>query len=251
MMEENIEKQTDKIVLRCLVVDDEPVAREGLSDFVAKVDFLELAGTCASALEATGYINKGEVDLIFLDINMPYLSGTDFLESLENPPLTIFTTAYSEYALDGFRLQVVDYLMKPIAFKRFYQAAVNALQQFNLRNPAENGENSQPDYMYIRQGDSFEKIYWEDILYIESMQNYAKLHFRQNKKVIHQTLSSLEEMLPKDEFFRIHKSYLINVSQIDSIMGGRVFVGGIELPLSRHRKEELLKQVVYKNLISK
>ncbi|MCC8186782.1 MAG: LytTR family DNA-binding domain-containing protein [Bacteroides sp.] len=250
-MEKTIEKQEDKTVLRCLVVDDEPVTREGITDFIAKVEFLELVGECSSALEAMEYVNQGTIDLMFLDINMPYLSGTDFLESLDHPPLTIFTTAYSEYALDGYRLQVVDYLMKPIAFKRFYQATVNALQQFKLRHPAENNGNGQQDYMYIRQGDSFEKIYWPDILYMESMQNYAKLHFRKDKKVIHQTLSSLEEMLPKEQFFRIHKSFLINVSHIDSIMGGRVFVSGIELPLSRHRKEELLNQVVYKNLISK
>jgi len=250
-MEENIEKQTDQTVLRCLIVDDEPVAREGIKDFIAKVDFLELVGDSASAMKAMEFINKGIVDLMFLDINMPYLSGMDFLESLENPPLTIFTTAYSEYALDGYRLQVVDYLMKPIAFKRFYQAALNAQQTFKLRNPAESNGSGQQDYLYIRQGDSFEKICWQDILYIESMQNYAKLHFKEDKKVIHQTLSSLEEMLPPEQFFRIHKSFLINVARIDSIMGGRVFVGGIELPLSRHRKEELLKQIVYKNLISK
>ncbi|MCD7973295.1 MAG: LytTR family DNA-binding domain-containing protein [Candidatus Azobacteroides sp.] len=250
-MEENIGKEANKIVLRCLVVDDEPVTREGMVDFIAKVEFLELVGDCSSALEAMEYVNKGITDLIFLDINMPYLSGMDFLESLDNPPLTIFTTAYSEYALEGYRLQVVDYLMKPIAFKRFYQAAVNALQLFKLRNPVESSGNGQQEYMYIRQGDSFEKIYWPDILYIESMQNYVKLHFREDKKVIHQTLSSLEEMLPKEQFFRIHKSFLINVAQIDSIMSGRVFVNGIELPLSRHRKEDLLNQVVYKNLISK
>ncbi|MCD8260823.1 MAG: LytTR family DNA-binding domain-containing protein [Bacteroides sp.] len=250
-MEENIEKQASKVVLRCLVVDDEPVAREGIVDFMVKVNFLELVEDCSSALEATEYINKERIDLIFLDINMPYLSGMDFLESLDHPPLTIFTTAYSEYALDGYRLQVVDYLMKPIAFKRFYQAAVNALQLFKLRNHAEKSGNEQQDYMYIRQGDSFEKIYWPDILYMESMQNYVKLHFREDKRVIHQTLSSLEEMLPREQFFRIHKSFLVNVAQIDSVMGGRVFVGGVELPLSRYRREKLLNQVVYKNLISK
>ncbi|MCD8031551.1 MAG: LytTR family DNA-binding domain-containing protein [Bacteroides sp.] len=251
MMEETLEKQGDKTVLRCLVVDDEPVTREGIADFIAKVEFLEQVGECSSALEAMEYVNKGTIDLMFLDINMPYLSGMDFLESLDHPPLTIFTTAYSEYALDGYRLQVVDYLMKPIAFKRFYQAAVNALQLFKLRHPVEKSGNGQQDHMYIRQGDSFEKIYWPDILYLESMQNYVKLHFREDKKVIHQTLSSLEKMLPKEQFFRIHKSFLINVSHIDSIMGGRVYVSGVELPLSRHRKEELLNQVVYKNLISK
>ena len=114
--------------MKCLVIDDEPIARNGIVDFVSKIDFLEVAGTCASALEATSYIQEKEVDLLFLDINMPYLTGLEFLESLDNPPLVIFTTAYSEYALEGYRLQVVDYLLKPITFQRFYQAALKAKQ---------------------------------------------------------------------------------------------------------------------------
>lgn len=235
-------------LLKCLVVDDESIAREGIIEYINKLDFLSVAGVCSSALEAAEYLKKHEIDLMFLDIQMPHLSGLEFLESLQNPPLTIFTTAYSEYALDGFRLQVVDYLLKPIAFKRFFQASMKALEIVKLRNQNDDMENSN---MFVRQGDSFVRIVWSDILYIESMQNYVKLHFKDRMLTIYQTMISLEEMLPKDAFFRIHKSYLVNILHIDLITGNKLLIDGNELPISRQRKDELLNTVVYKNLISK
>ncbi len=240
--------KTQGQILKCLVVDDESIAREGIVEYINKLDFLSVEGICSSALEAAEYLKKHEIDLMFLDIQMPHLSGLDFLESLQSPPLTIFTTAYSEYALDGFRLQVVDYLLKPISFKRFFQASMKALELAKLRNQGEEQENSN---MFVRQGDSFVRIVWSDILYVESMQNYAKLHFKDKTLTIYQTMISLEEMLPKDSFFRIHKSYLVNILHIDLITGNRLLIDGNELPISRQRKEELLNTVVYKNLISK
>lgn len=237
-------------IMRCLVVDDESFAIEGIVNHIKKLNFLEVVDTCSSAIEAGEVLRQKEVDLMFLDINMPDLSGLDFLESLEQPPLTIFTTAYSEYALDGFRLNVVDYLLKPIGFQRFFQAVEKALNTFQTRLSTSK-EDSQSSEMYIRQGDSFIRIMWEEILFVESMQNYLKLHFEEKSFVIHQTMSSLEELLPKESFFRIHKSYLVNVTHIDLISGGRVFVKGKELPLSKHRKDELLNNVVLKKLISK
>ncbi len=235
--------------MKCLIIDDEPIARNGIADFVSKIDFLETVGTCASALEATSYLQEKAIDLLFLDINMPYLSGLEFLESLENPPLVIFTTAYSEHALDGYRLQVVDYLLKPITFQRFYQASLKAKQWHQMLSSP---KQSQLDpFLYVRQEEGFQKISWIDILYIEGMQNYAKLHFKDKVLIIHQTMISLEETLPKEIFFRIHKSFLVNVTHIDSISGGRLFIKGQELPISRTRREELLKEVVYKNLLSR
>lgn len=235
-------------ILKCLVVDDESIAREGIVEYISKLDFLTVTGVCSSAIEAAEYLKKHEIDLMFLDIQMPHLSGLEFLESLQNPPLTIFTTAYSEYALDGFRLQVVDYLLKPITFKRFFQASMKAMEMTKLRNQGDDVENSN---MFVRQGDSFVRIVWTDILYIESMQNYVKLHFKDKTLTIYQTMISLEEMLPKDAFFRIHKSYLVNILHIDLITGNKLLIDGNELPISRQRKDELLNTVVYKNLISK
>ncbi|QNK64454.1 response regulator transcription factor [Pedobacter sp. PAMC26386] len=241
---------TNEATLQCLVIDDEPLAREGIIDFCSKLDFLQVAGSCSTAMEASTYIQQGHIDLLFLDINMPYLSGLEFLESLEHPPLAILTTAYSEHALEGYRLQIVDYLLKPITFKRFYQAALKARQHHSMRVTA---KHPQPvdTFLYVRQGDSFQKISWVDILYIEGMQNYAKLQFKDRELIIHQTMISLEETLPKDNFFRIHKSYLINISHIDSVSGGRVFINGNELPISRNRREDLLNEVVYTKLISR
>jgi DNA-binding LytR/AlgR family response regulator len=244
-------KQASSQPLKCLIVDDEPIAIKGVVNFINQLDFLEVADTCTSALKATEILKSKDIDLMFLDVNMPMLSGLGFLESLDKPPLTILTTAYSEHALEGFRLNVVDYLMKPLEFQRFFQAANKALDLFQSRIILEKKKEGADSDMYIRQGDTFQRIIWEDILFVEGMQNYLKLHFKNETLIIHQTMISLEEMLPKDSFFRIHQSYLINTHKIDAISGGRVFIDGKQLPVSRHRKEDLLKTVVYIKLISK
>jgi len=250
-MGEIVSKQTSSRLLRCLIVDDEPIAIKGVVNFINQLDFLEVADTCTSAMKATEILKAKDIDLMFLDINMPMLSGLEFLQSLDKSPLTILTTAYSEHALEGFRLNVVDYLMKPLEFQRFFQAANKALSIFQSRLILQNNKEGADSDMYIRQGDTFQRIIWQDILFVEGMQNYLKLHFKEKTLIIHQTMISLEEMLPKDAFFRIHQSYLINTHKIDAISGGRVFIDGKQLPISRHRKEALLKAVVYIKLISK
>lgn len=240
-----------KSSLRCLVVDDEAIAIEGLIAYIEKLDFLEVKATCSSAIEAAEILRKEEIDLMFLDINMPHLSGLDFLESLEKAPLTVLTTAYSEYALEGYRLNVVDYLLKPIGFQRFFQAAVRAQEMFSSRILMRANEDNGQTGMYIRQGDAFKRIEWKDILYVEGMQNYVKLHFREEVLVIHQTMTSLENLLPGNLFFRIHRSYLINVAYIESVSGNRLFINGSELPVAAPKMKDLLDQVIYRNLISK
>lgn len=237
--------------LKCLIVDDELVAIKMIESYIEKLDFLVVEDACSSAIEAADILKRKEIDLMFLDINMPYLSGLDFLESLDKAPLTIITTAYSEYALDGFRLHVADYLLKPFSFQRFFQAAQIAMDLFNSRILLQNGADGKSDVMYIRQGDSFQRINREDILYIESMQNYLKLHFTDKTFIIHQTMAALEELLPPNVFFRVHKSYLVNTLHIDSISGGRLFITGKEIPISKYRKEEFLNMVVYNKLGSK
>ncbi|HKG07563.1 MAG TPA: LytTR family DNA-binding domain-containing protein [Pedobacter sp.] len=250
-MTEILSKRSGSQPLKCLIVDDEPVAIKGVVNFINQLDFLEVAATCTSAMKATEILKAKDIDLMFLDINMPMLSGLEFLESLDKSPLTILTTAYSEHALEGFRLNVVDYLMKPLEFHRFFQAANKALDLFESRIVLQSGRSGADLDMYIRQGDTFQRIIWEDILFVEGMQNYLKLHFKEKTFIIHQTMTSLEDMLPGQAFFRIHQSYLINTHKIDAISGGRVFIDGKQLPISRHRKEDLLKTVVYVKLISK
>lgn len=237
--------------LRCLIVDDEPVAIDGLIHYVTKLDFLEVTQSCFSAIEAEKVLKTKEIDLMFLDINMPYLSGLDFLETLVNPPLTILTTAYSEYALEGYRLNVVDYLLKPIGFQRFFQAASKAREVFKSRLLLENKEDITESNLYVRQGDRFNRILWKDILYIEGMQNYVRLHFNGKSLIIHQTMTSLEQMLPDNNFFRIHRSYIVNVNRIDSVSGNRVFINGKELPISTAKRDDFYNKVVYNKLISR
>lgn len=246
-----ITKESDIHKLKCLIVDDESIAVKGIANYIDRLDFLEVHASCSSAIEAAGILKKGAVDLMFLDINMPYLSGIEFLESLDNPPLTILTTAYSEFALEGYRLHVVDYLLKPYSFQRFFQAVQKANGLFRSRLLLSKNDGDKTSDIYIRQGDSFQRIQWNDILYVEGMQNYLKLHMADKTYVIHQTMISLEEMMPEDLFFKIHKSFLVNVSRIDTISGGRLFVNGTELPISKLRREELMNTVVYKKLISK
>lgn len=246
-----LSKQPDNMKLKCLIVDDEENAIDGIMDFLNDAGSFEVIDTCLSALEAIDVLKREEIDLMFLDINMPRLTGLELLETLQNPPLTILTTAYSEFALEGYRLNVVDYLLKPYTFQRFIQATQKALDLYKSRLLIEKNGVSKTEDVYVRQGDSFLRINLEDILFVEAMQNYQKLHLRDKIFIIHQTMTSLEEMLPKESFFRIHNSYLINICQIDKINNGRLFINENELPISRHRKEDLLKAVVYNKLISK
>lgn len=235
--------------IKCLVVDDESIAREGLIEYINEISGFTVVGECASAIEATEFLKKNPVDLMFLDIQMPYLLGLDFLESLTIPPLTIITTAYSEYALDGYRLHIVDYLLKPISFKRFYQATEAVKAIVNLMS--NNDIKQKSTKVFVRQNDNFIKIDWTEILYVESMQNYVRLHFDDRALTIYQTMTVMENTLPKDSFFRIHKSYLVNLTHVDQISANKLIIHGIELPISRTKKEELYDNVVYKKLISK
>lgn len=237
--------------LKCLIIDDEPVAIDGLIHYIAKLEFLEVTHSCFSAMDAEKALKTTEIDLMFLDINMPYLSGLDFLETIKEPPLTILTTAYSEYALEGYRLNVVDYLLKPIGFQRFFQAVSKAREVFNSRLLLENKEKMIEQNLYVRQGDNFNRILWKDILYIEGMQNYVRLHFKDKSMIVHQTMISLEQMLPDNTFFRIHRSYIVNVNYIDSVSGNRIFINDKELPLSTAKRDVFYSNVVYNRLISK
>lgn len=250
-MAELISKQPTPSRIKCLIVDDESIAIKGIINYIEKLDFLEAAAYCSSALEAAEILKKSEIDLMFLDINMPHLTGLEFLETLDKPPLTIITTAYSEYAIEGFRLHVVDYLLKPIAFQRFFQAVSKAQTLFRSQLIMKDGHEGTKSDMYIRQGDAFLRIEWEDILYAEGMQNYVKLYFKDKVLTIHQTMASLEEILPKNHFFRTHRSYLINISHIHKISGGEVSIHGSNLPIAKPKRQDLLNAVVYKNLISK
>jgi len=179
---------------------------------------------------------------------MPNLSGIDFLTTLKEPPLTILTTAYSEYALEGYQLNVIDYLLKPISFPRFFQASQKALYAYNAKvEPAT--KQLEAEDIFIKQGDTYIRIYLKDIRYIESMQNYIKIYLADTMYMVHQTLVAMENILPNTSFFRIHKSYLVNLSAITAIVRNNVHIGTQELPISKYRKEELLTILLHKKVV--
>ena len=229
----------------CVITDDEPFAVKGLKKYVEKLDFLELAGTCEDALELNQLLQKQPVDLLFLDIEMPHLSGVDFVKSLKNPPLVIFTTAYEKYALEGYSLDVLDYLLKPISFDRFVKAANKAHQYLQLTRQNVQAE----DFFFIKCGTTIEKVFLQDILFVESDQNYLHLYTSQKKLTAHFTLKAMKEQLPETQFIQPHKSYLAAIDKIDSIKGNQLFIGEFIVPISKYLREEVLEKIVNRNLL--
>ena len=236
--------------LRTLLIDDEPLAREGLVSYVNKVDFLSLQGTCEQALEAVPYLSSGTVDLLFLDIQMPQVNGLDFLKSLPQAPLTILTTAYPSYALEGYQLDVLDYLVKPITFPRFLQGAHKALKQFQLLQNKESESLIQKDHFFIKCESQYEKIRYEDILFIEAMQNYITLYTAERKYLALLTMKAIEEALPRTMFMRVHRSYIVAFDQVDTFRGHELLIGDYRVPVSRAHREAVHQQIIGGKLLS-
>jgi two-component system, LytTR family, response regulator len=235
--------------LNCIIVDDEPLAREGLANYVREVDFLQLAGSCEHPLELAALLDQNPVDLIFLDIQMPKMSGIDFLRQLQNPPMVIITTAYPSYALEGFQLNVMDYLLKPITFERFFKAASKARDyQKLLQKPPVAGVQ---DYFFIKCGNKYEKIFFDDILYVEGMQNYVSIYTDKGKYVTMLSLGSLADKLNDHAFIRVHKSFIAAIAKISGIEGNELFIGSNRIPISRNYRQEVMEKVLNKKLWDK
>jgi len=227
-------------VIDCLIVDDEPIAREGIMEYIRQIDYLNPVGQCKSATEAASLLQKNKVDLSFIDIQMPKLSGIEFVKALADPPLIIFTTAYSEYALEGFELDVVDYLLKPISFQRFLKAVDKAQNYLHARNK---DVSITPDFFFIKCNGKIEKIIMDDVIYIEAMSNYVIIHTRQKKYITYLTFSGIEEQLPSHLFVRIHKSYLVAVSAIQTIDGNEIITNSMRLPLSKNYRNDVMARI--------
>lgn len=226
--------------LRCLLVDDEPPALEILESYVSAVEGLELVGTCPNAVQAFGVLQHQPVDLLFLDIKMPRLLGTDFVRSLRTPPQVIFTTAYREYALDGFELDVVDYLLKPIAFERFLRAVSKVLRTDAPAPPEREPFSPNAEaFLYFRADRKMVKVLVRDIRYAESVGDYVKIVTATGKPLlVKQTLHAVEAMLPATQFVRIHRSFVVALDKITAYTPTHVEVAGQELPVGRlHQKE--------------
>lgn len=224
--------------INCLVIDDEPPARDILKKYIAGVELLHLSGECSNAVETLSFLQNNAVDLLFLDIKMPYILGTSFLRTLKNPPKVIFSTAFRKYAVEGFDLNAVDFLLKPISFERFLQA-VNKVMQMNIPVTANTNslneslpEQSHP-FLYFRADRKMVKVFLDDILFIESLKDYIKVVTTNKTIISKQSISSLEEMLAKDSFVRVHRSYIIAVNKIDSYNTDTIEIAKKEIPIGR------------------
>ncbi len=237
--------------MKCVIVDDESLARRLLADYVSKVPELELVGACDSAIAAKTLVRQQEVDLLLLDIQMPDLTGIELLKILPTPPITIFTTAYAEYALEGYSLDVIDYLLKPIPFDRFFQAVTRA-QEFLRYRSSKTSEKKAPsasepaavqDYFFVKSDYKIIKIDFAEVIFVEGMREYVRIHTERHKVITLLAMQKMEEMLPSAMFARIHRSHIVNLSKINEIQGNTVYLGNHQLPISKGYKEQFLKQI--------
>ena len=236
--------------MKCVIIDDEPLAVELLEDFVQKVDSLELISTFNNAIDAISFINQNNVDLIFLDIQMPHFSGIDFLNTIEKKPLVIFTTAYSDYAVEGFNLGAVDYLVKPIPFHRFLKSVVRAQQIVNPAAAVSSiSENTltpelEQDFMFVRAEYENVKMNFADILFIEGLKDYVKIYTTDNKYTLTLiSLIKLENLLSSKGFSRIHRSYIINIKHVKSIQKNKVLISDKRIPISESYKNAFFAKI--------
>ncbi len=228
--------------IRCLIIDDEPPAREIIRRYLEQVTTLQLAGECANAMQAFALLRQEPVDLMFLDIRMPQLNGNDFLKTLKNPPKVIFTTAYPEYAVEGYELDVLDYLVKPIQFERFLRAVNKVYQQTPARQePVE--EKKSESFVYFRADRKMIKVMLQDIFYIESMKDYVKIFTANGMIITKQSISSVEAMLPEKDFIRSHRSYIVSARHIKSFTSDLIEINNMEIPIGKLFRNEVMKNL--------
>lgn len=238
--------------MRCLIIDDEPLALKVIESYIEQIEGIEVVATCSNPLEVISILNKQAVDLVFLDIEMPNLMGIDLVKTIENMPQFIFTTAYPQYALDGFNLNAIDYLVKPIPFHRFLKAISKVREKYQSENnftvntsSAGVSEKHQNDFIFVKSEYENIKINTEDILYIQGLKDYIKIYTKGSKKAILTLMSfkNILEKLPNKDFLRVHKSYIINIQQIKALQKTKVIVGDIQIPIGETFKVGVLERL--------
>lgn len=232
--------------MKCIAVDDEPFGLKLLEDNISKVPFLELVAACTNAFEAMAVLEKNKIDLIFIDIQMPGLSGMEFVASMEQKPLVIFVTAYKQYALDSYDLSVVDYLVKPVSLERFIKACNRAKEIYELKSQKQHATFQKPaDYFFVNVDYSQLKVMFNDIIWVEGLRDYVKIYLKSKNHplLIRSSLKALEPELPANEFIRFHKSYLASIDSITSVRKNSIFIKDIELPIGETYKEAVEKMI--------
>jgi DNA-binding LytR/AlgR family response regulator len=234
-------------ILNCVVVDDEPLAREVIIRFIGRVPSLKLVAECSNAIQAMTAVQQNEVDLLFADIQMPELLGTEFIKILKNPPQVIIITAYPEYALEGYELDVVDYLLKPVQFERFLKAINKVFQQTGMAtssvNVSDKTDTKPEPYLYFRTDRKMVKVMIDDIIYIEGMKNYIKIITEKGVIITKNSMAAVEAMLPEDAFIRVHRSYIVPKSKIRSFNNETIEVGKTEIPIGKLFKNDVMRSL--------
>ena len=245
-------KKRNKMI-KCVIIDDEPLAREGLSNYIAEIDFLEVVGQGSNPLELQKIMSEKDVDLIFLDIQMPKINGIDFMRMNLNLPMVIITTAYPSYALDGYDLDVVDYLLKPITFNRFFKAVSKAKELFLMQkdSSSESEPISNTEYFFLKCDNKFEKICFKDILFIQALQNYVVIQTTSNKYMSLMPLKNVEQNLDKRKFLKVHKSYIVSLDKIDNLESHELTMGAFTIPISRNYRNEAKEEILGNKLWKK
>lgn len=238
------------MTLRCVIIDDEPIARKGLKEYIQDAAFLQLAGEFDNPLKAADLLMKEKIDLLFLDIQMPKMTGMEFLKTLSQPPMAIFTTAYPQYAVEGFEWNAIDYLLKPFSFERFWKAVTKARNMHEaITQAAVTTSPGEPDYFFIKSDNKLVKIAYDDILFVEALQNYVAIYTTGKKYITYLTFHSIETHLPAGRFTRTHKSYLVAADKVESIEGNDITIGKHHIPISRTEREAVLQQLIQNRLL--
>ncbi len=238
-------------IMNCVIIDDEPLAREGLNTYVREINFLKLVGICENSISLTKVMDEVKVDLIFLDIQMPKMNGMEFLKITKDPPIVIITSAYPSYALESFQLNVLDYLLKPITFDRFFQAVKKAKEYFQLISGHTAIGTEAKGYFFIKCESKYEKIFFDDILYIEGMQNYVRIYTTKGKYMTLLNLKDIEQNLQNGSFIRVHKSFIVNITKIDCIEKHEISIQSTRIPISRNFREHVIEKIVNDKLWKK
>ncbi|HNP06045.1 MAG TPA: LytTR family DNA-binding domain-containing protein [Cyclobacteriaceae bacterium] len=233
-------------MINCLIVDDEPLARNLLSDYVKKIPYLNLVGTAGNGITAMSMLRENDIDLLLLDIQMPELTGINMLKALHKKPMVILTTAYSEYALESYDLDVVDYLLKPVTFERFLKGLEKVNQRLSNKEVPVSPVEESPSFVFVKDGTKLVKVILDDILYVEGLKDYVTIHTKQQKIVSLQRLKTLEEQLPPEQFIRVHNSFIVSLNAISAIHRSEVQIGTVRVPISDSYKKSF-KEWVDKN----
>ena len=230
--------------IKCIIVDDEPLARRVIKKYLLKIPSLKLVKECSNAIEATSVLHENKIDLIFLDVKMPELSGLEFLKILSDPPLVILTTAFSEYALEGYEYSVVDYLLKPIAFNRFLKSVNKAIERIGEKKSIQTDDDLQEKkYIFLRSDKAEHKINLSDIIYVEGYGNFVKIYFSDKMLLVPETMTAIQDMLPSNKFARVHKSFIVSFEKIDKLEGNTLKIKDKRIPVGKHYKKQFEEQL--------